>query len=424
MIRIGLTGTLGAGKSTVAALFERWGAQRIDADELAREAVQPGGPALDEIVRVWGDEVLNERGELDRAAMRGLVFRDPEARRRLESIVHPEVGRLRERRLEHARAQGVAVVVEEIPLLFEVGLEDQFDVVIVVDAPIDVRRDRVGRQRGRAAEEFDEMNASQLSAEEKRRRADHVLDNGGSHQALEASARRIWERIVGETASTDPGSSRWRVDLHVHTSYSHDSLSVPEAVIEHAHRAGLDRLAVTDHNEIDGALRARELSPDLIIVGEEVRTAEGLDLIGLFIEDRIPRGLRFEEGAAEIRRQSGIVYLPHPFDRYRGAKRSFLDGVVECVDVVEGLNARVHSRRRNELAVAWARAHGLPLGAGSDAHLLEEVGRAWVELPAFEDAPGFLAATSRGRIGGRRSGHWVHFGSTWAKLRKKAGFLA
>lgn len=424
MIRIGLTGTLGAGKSTVAELFEGWGARRIDADRLAREAVRPGGPALQEIRRVWGEDMLDAHGELDRSAMRRLVFRDPDARRRLESIVHPEVRRLRDRRLEEARSAGVAVVVEEIPLLFEVGMEDQFDAVIVVDAPADVRRDRARRQRGLDSDEFDAMNASQLSAEAKRSRADYVLDNAGSLEALELSARRIWTRIVGAHASTDSPSRRWKVDLHVHTSASHDSLSSPEAVIERARAAGLDRVAVTDHDEIEGALLARELAPDLVIVGEEVRTAEGLDLIGLFLEERIPRGLRFEEVAAEIRRQAGVAYLPHPFDRYRGARPSFLDGVAECVDLVEGLNARVHSRRRNERAVAWAQAHGLPLGAGSDAHLLDEVGRAWVELPSFEDAPGFLEATRRGRIGGRRSGHWVHLGSTWAKLRKKAGFLA
>jgi dephospho-CoA kinase len=424
VIRIGLTGTLGAGKSAVAELFERWGARRIDADRLAREAVRPGGQVLAEIRRLWGDDVLDERGELDRAVMRRLVFRDPDARRRLESIVHPEVRGLRDRRLEEARSAGAAVVVEEIPLLFEVGLEDQFDAVIVVDAPTDVRRERVSQQRGLGADEFHAMDASQLSAEEKRERADYVLENGGSPEALEAAARRIWAQIVDAESSTDSALARWKVDLHVHTSYSHDSLSAPEAVIERARRAGLSRVAVTDHNEIDGALLARELAPDLVIVGEEVRTAEGLDLIGLFLDERIPRGLRFEEVAAEIRRQGAIVYLPHPFDRYRGAKPSFLDGVVEWVDVVEGLNARVHSRRRNERAVAWARAHELPLGAGSDAHLLGEVGRAWVELPSFEDAPGFLEATRRGRIGGRRSGHWVHLGSTWAKLGKKAGFLA
>lgn len=198
MIRIGLTGTVGAGKSTVADLFERWGARRVDADELAREAVEPGGAALAAIREEWGDEVLDEEGRLDREEMRRRVFGDADARRRLEEIVHPEVRRLRDERMTEAREAGADVVVSEVPLLLEKGMEEEFDVVVVVDAPRSVRRRRVAEERGVDAETFGAIEAAQWPADRKRRAADRVIDNGGSLADLEQAARRVWERIVGE----------------------------------------------------------------------------------------------------------------------------------------------------------------------------------------------------------------------------------
>ena len=218
------------------------------------------------------------------------------------------------------------------------------------------------------------------------------------------------------------GERRWTVDLHAHTSASYDCLSEPRDVVEAAREAGLDRLAVTDHDEIEGALAARSLDASLVIVGEEVRTAEGLDLIGLFLHRRIAPGADFRRTAEAIRAQGGVVYLPHPFDPHRGTDEEFLEGVADCVDVVEGFNARVHDEAVNGRARAWAEARALPLGAGSDAHLLREIGRGRVGLPPFEEDPGaFLASLRRGSIGGRTSSRWVHLGSTWAKVRKKLG---
>jgi len=219
----------------------------------------------------------------------------------------------------------------------------------------------------------------------------------------------------------DPGRGRkeWAVDLHSHTSASYDSLTDPRELVERARDAGLHRIAVTDHNEIDGALAAREADAALVIVGEEVRTAEGLDLVGLFLHRRIPPGWSFREVAEAIHAQGGVVYLPHPFDPHRGADESFLDRVADCIDAVEGFNARVHSRAANRRARRWAREQGLPVGAGSDAHLLREVGRGRVRMPPFHDPAGFLDALARGTVEGRRSGRWVHLGSTWAKIRSK-----
>lgn len=224
--------------------------------------------------------------------------------------------------------------------------------------------------------------------------------------------------------ASDGGEPRddggWAVDLHLHTSASYDCLSEPREVVEAAREAGLDRIAVTDHNEIEGALAARSLEAELVIVGEEVRTAEGLDLIGLFLHRRIAPGATFRETAEAIRAQGGVVYLPHPFDGRRGTDEGFLEEVADCVDVVEGFNARVHDAGANRRARAWAERRGLPVGAGSDAHLLAEIGRGRVRLPPFrEDPRELLEALARGRLEGRPSGRWVHLGSTWAKIRKR-----
>ncbi|MDT8436483.1 MAG: dephospho-CoA kinase [Gemmatimonadota bacterium] len=421
MIRVGLTGSLGAGKSTVGRLFEAWGAERIDADELAREAVAPGSDALARVRAAFGDGVVGAEGGLDRAAVRRLVFADPEARARLEAIVHPEVERRRAARLAEARERGVRVAVVEVPLLFEKGLRDAFDVVVVVDAPPEVRRTRVAEARGLGAEEFAAIERAQMAPERKREAADHVIWNDEGPRELEESAREVWDAVTGATEAYERRAEgppvRWRVDLHLHTSASHDCLSRPAEVVERARREGLDRIAVTDHDEIEGAFAARDIAPDLVIVGEEVRTAEGLDLIGLFLRERVEPRRDFRETAAAIRSQGGIVYVPHPFDARRGTTEEFLAGVADGIDAVEAFNARVHEPDRNRRAAAWAEARGLPAGAGSDAHLLREIGRGCCLTAPFAGPEDFCAALRGAPIEGRTSSRLVHLGSTWAKLR-------
>ena len=195
MLRVALTGNIASGKSSVARVWARLGAHIIDADELARRAVEPGSPALDRIARAFGPEVLEPGGGLNRDAMRGIVFRDEAARRRLEAIVHPEVGRLRAAEEERLEREGARVVVNDIPLLFEVGLEDEFDVVVLVDAPEAVRLERLVRDRGLGREEAQRMIAAQMPAESKRRRADIVIENAGTLEELEASAERVWREL-------------------------------------------------------------------------------------------------------------------------------------------------------------------------------------------------------------------------------------
>lgn len=213
---------------------------------------------------------------------------------------------------------------------------------------------------------------------------------------------------------------RLRVDMHLHTRYSFDCLSEPAAVLDAALERGIDRICITDHNEIDGALELRDRHPDRVIVGEEVKTAEGVDIIGLFLTERIGKGTPARETCRRIHAQGGLVYVPHPFVGGKGGGGRLLPEIEEEIDIVEGFNARVHLRRLNRRARDWARERDLPVGAGSDAHMLRTVGRAFVEMPRFELGPeAFLAALRAGHVHGEYSSWLVHLASTWAKLRKR-----
>lgn len=195
MLRIGLTGGIASGKSEVGRLLESYGAVLIDADVLAREVVEPGTDGLAEVVAAFGPDVLGSDGRLDRSKLGGLVFGDPEARARLEAIVHPRV-RARARELERAAAED-AVVVHMIPLLVETGQGADFDLVVVVDVPEQVQLDRLVRSRGLTPEDAKSRIAAQASRERRRAIADVVLDNSGSLDDLAEQVWRLWERLVG-----------------------------------------------------------------------------------------------------------------------------------------------------------------------------------------------------------------------------------
>lgn len=210
-----------------------------------------------------------------------------------------------------------------------------------------------------------------------------------------------------------------KIDMHLHTRGSFDCLNDPRAVVECAVSRGIDRVCVTDHNEITVALELHAIHPDRVIVGEEVKTAERVDIIGLFLSEKIPKGTPARETCERIRAQGGIVYVPHPFAGGKGGGGSILESIEDLIDVIEGFNARVHDVAVNERAVEWARARSIPVGAGSDAHTLREVGRAWVDVPAFEGAGGFIGALRSGTIHGSTSSRLVHLASTWAKVHKR-----
>ena len=201
MLHVGLTGNVGAGKSTVCRLLEGWGACVIDADDLAREVVAPGTPGLARIRELWGDQILDDSGALDRAALRGVVFTDLSARRRLEQLIHPLVSRRYRERVEEARLRGDPIVVGAIPLLYETGMEGEFDVVVLVDAPLKTRIERLRSLRGLSVAEARAIAGTQMPASEKRKRADFIIDNDGELTVLERRAWETWKELEKLTAS-------------------------------------------------------------------------------------------------------------------------------------------------------------------------------------------------------------------------------
>ena len=198
-LNVGLTGNIASGKSTVVELFRRWGATIIDADALVREAQAPGAPVLVAMARRFGGGILAADGTLDRARLRTLVLGDPAALADLNAIVHPEVERRRLELLEAARARGDRVVINDIPLLFETagptGAAD-FDAVVLVDAPVPLRFERLVRLRGLDHETARGMIAAQMPAEEKRARSDFIIDNDGDLATLERATAKVWRALL------------------------------------------------------------------------------------------------------------------------------------------------------------------------------------------------------------------------------------
>lgn len=202
-----------------------------------------------------------------------------------------------------------------------------------------------------------------------------------------------------------------RMDLHCHTEASHDCASPLDAVLLRCRQQNIAVQAVTDHNEIRGAVELRRSATapgdPQVIVGEEVTSSEG-EIIGLFLEERIPAGLSPEEVVERIRDQGGLVLLPHGFDPYKAHRLSpaARERIAEEIDIVEVFNARVSHPRRNGQASDWAVERDLPASSGTDAHLVSALGTAWVETPDRRiDGPDALLAALRA---GTVSGTWTH----------------
>jgi dephospho-CoA kinase len=208
MLKIALTGGPGSGKSTVARMFQDLGAQVIDADEVARNVVAPGQPAWEEIRREFGPDYFQEDGSLDRARMAQLVFRDGEARRKLNAIVHPQVGLEIARRLQGLATQGVNLVMVEVPLLYEAGLEKNFDVVIVVDVGKKEQIARLSARDGRPAREAEGILKAQWPLVAKKARADFVVDNRGSPEYTRSQVKKLWQQLKMDKIQLDKGSEK------------------------------------------------------------------------------------------------------------------------------------------------------------------------------------------------------------------------
>ena len=230
-------------------------------------------------------------------------------------------------------------------------------------------------------------------------------------------SRKIWRRA---------GRS-WphlviRADFHIHTEYSPDSVLTVRALLRRCEQTGLGLIAVTDHNSIEGGLRAREEGRIPVIVGEEVTTSQG-ELTGLFLTDTVPRGLTATETARRIKDQGGLVSIPHPFDVFRRhvIEPEALADVIGLADLVEGFNARNTFSSANDRAKRLASASGLPITAVSDAHTAFEVGRTYTEVEIGEHVSpeGLMIALSGARLIERPITPLIHVVTTATKLRKR-----
>jgi len=276
MLNIGLTGNIAAGKSTVVDLLRKWGATIIDADALAHEAEAPGTAVLAAIAKRFGADVLASDGTLDRAGLRGKVMGDDAALAALNAIVHPAVQR---RRLELQRAageRGDAIVINDIPLLFEVLDPAQFDAVVLVDAPPAVRRARLRALRGLSNEEADRMIAAQMPAKRKREQSQYVIDNAGTLAELERQAQRAFAELRKRAARTGMHDEAPGQTLLLCTLDAKDTAAAP--TLRAIERRYIDADMRVEYTTVKGLAKQLRAGTPLSIVataaaGDAARTA-------------------------------------------------------------------------------------------------------------------------------------------------------
>lgn len=224
----------------------------------------------------------------------------------------------------------------------------------------------------------------------------------------------------GNRDSGEPDQPFLVCELHTHTLYSRDSLTPLDVFLSTCRRKGLERVAVTDHNTIAGALKLQEMDPQRIIVGEEIRTTQG-ELIAYFLKEEVPVDLPPQQVIEIVRAQGGVVGASHPLDRLRseaiGAQA--LTSLLDQLDFLEVYNARCIFSADNRAARDLALQHGIPMTAGSDAHSPWELGRAVTLLPPFDSPTTFLEGLPQAEVRGRMSPPWIHFVSTMAKFRRR-----
>jgi len=211
-----------------------------------------------------------------------------------------------------------------------------------------------------------------------------------------------------------------KADLHIHTEYSMDCSMSLEQVISRCLERGINCVAIADHGTIKGALKMRDITPFPVIVAEEILTPHG-EIMGMFLKEGIPSGLSVEQTISQIKAQGGLVCIPHPFDVFRQSALNgrILEELVEQIDVVEVFNARSPLLRGSIKAQTFAQKYDIPGSAGSDAHILNEIGNAYVEMPEFSSRDDFLQALAEGKISGHRTNPLAHFGSVWARVKKR-----
>ena len=211
-----------------------------------------------------------------------------------------------------------------------------------------------------------------------------------------------------------------KADLHIHTCYSIDCLTSLEQIVERCLELGINCIAIADHNTIAGALKLREIAPFKVIVAEEILTPVG-EIMGLFLSEEVSRGLSPQKTISRIRSQGGLVAIPHPFGRSTPWNTNPLTSteVLSNVDIIETFNSRTPFSNSNARAWKLAKEQVKAASAGSDAHTLGEIGRAYVEMPEFDGPDDFMTSLAQGKIFGQKSSYLAHFASTWARTRKR-----
>ena len=212
-----------------------------------------------------------------------------------------------------------------------------------------------------------------------------------------------------------------RVDLHMHTHFSPDSEMSPEALVKRCLKIGLDCIAVTDHNTIEGAKEVKRIAPFTVIVGEEVGSSDG-EITGLFLEEAVPRGLSPLETVKLIKEQGGLVSIPHPYDRFRSSVITprGIEEVLPYADIVEIFNSRNSLDADNRKAVELAEEHGLLTSGVSDAHTPMELGRTYVDMPDFDGTPeDFKRALAQGTIVARKTSPLIHVLTALTKVKRR-----
>lgn len=212
-----------------------------------------------------------------------------------------------------------------------------------------------------------------------------------------------------------------KVDFHIHSNFSADGDMPPEEVIKSAKKAGLDAIAVTDHNSIRGGVEAQKISEGLIVfVGSEIRTEEG-EIIGLNLKKDVPRGLPLVQACKLVKEQNGFIIVPHPFDKFRNGIGNGMEKIVRYVDAVEIFNARTLVDGFNKKSFEFAKKHGLPFVAGSDAHFRSEIGSVYMLVDCGKKKGEILKAVREGKvkITGKKTGITPHWKTFVTKIGKK-----
>jgi predicted metal-dependent phosphoesterase TrpH len=213
-----------------------------------------------------------------------------------------------------------------------------------------------------------------------------------------------------------------KADFHIHSQYSGDCSTTLDQIILTCQKKNINCIALTDHNEVDGALKLKKIAPFYVIVGEEILTTSG-EIMGLFLTRKIPRDISIEEAIKRVKDQGGLLCAQHPFDKFRSdaLQADVMEKIKDQIDMVEVFNARTPLKKTTDMAREFANLHNFPVTAGSDAHAAFEIGGAYVELPEFNGKEDFLAALAQGKVFGHRASPLTHVTSFWSRIRKRSG---